>query len=124
MYISSILYFSIAAPTKISILCLYRRIFSVPSFKRASLLVGLLVVLWWTAATVADIFSCMPVQLLWDLSLEGRCFDFNIFWFSMGVLETIIDIIILVLPIKMVLALQLSKRNKIVLSGIFLLGGL
>lgn len=89
-----------------------------------SLLVGLLVVLWWLAATLANIFSCMPVELLWDLSLDGRCFNFNIFWFCVGILETIIDITILVLPIKMVMGLQLSRRNKIVLSGIFLLGGL
>lgn len=124
MYVTSVLYYAVAAASKISILCLYRRIFSVHSFKRMSLLFGLLVVLWWLAATIANIFSCMPIELLWDLSLDGRCFNFNIFWLSMGVVETIIDILILFLPIKMVMGLQLSRRNKIVLSGVFLLGGL
>ena len=124
MFVTSVLYYSIAAPTKISLLCLYRRIFAVQSFKRMSLLVGLLVVLWWLAATLANIFSCRPAELLWDLSLEGRCFNFNLFWFSIGIIETIIDIIILLLPIKMVMGLQMSRRNKIVLSLVFLLGGL
>ena len=124
MYVTSVLYYSIAAPAKISLLCLYRRIFAVHSFKRMSLLVGLLVVLWWLAATLANIFSCMPVELMWDLSLKGRCFNFNIFWFSIGIIETVIDIIILILPIKMITGLQMSRRKKIVLSGIFLLGGL
>ncbi|KAF7513473.1 hypothetical protein GJ744_008767 [Endocarpon pusillum] len=123
MYVTSVLYYSVAAPAKISLLCLYRRIFAVHSFKRLSLLVGLLVVLWWLAATLANIFSCMPVQLMWELSLKGRCFNFNIFWFCTGIIETVIDIIILILPIKMIMRLQMSRRKKIVLSGIFLLGG-
>ncbi len=124
MFVTSVLYYSVAAPVKISLLCLYRRIFAVQSFKRMTLLVGLLVVLWWLAATLANIFSCMPFELLWDLSLKGRCFNFNLFWFSIGIIETVIDIIILLLPVKMVMALQMSRRNKTVLCGIFLLGGL
>jgi len=41
-----------------------------------------------------------------------------------GALEVVIDTIILVLPVRMVLGLQLSPKRKILLLFIFLLGGL
>lgn len=41
-----------------------------------------------------------------------------------GALEVVIDTIILVLPVRMVLGLQLPPKRKILLLFIFLLGGL
>ena len=41
-----------------------------------------------------------------------------------GVLEIVIDCLVLALPVREVLGLALSRRRKISVAGIFLLGGL
>ena len=44
------------------------------------------------------------------------------FWLAMAIIETLIDIVILVLPIRVVFQLQLATEKKILLSFIFALG--
>ena len=121
----AVLYFTVLTAIKISILLFYRRIFFTAYFRMRLLLVGIAVMTWWFAGTISAIVSCIPVQRLWiGPSAGGYCFNFNIFWMAMGAVELVIDTVILVLPIGMVLGLQLSRRQKILLGGIFLLGGL
>lgn len=124
-FASAILYFALITAIKISILLLYRRIFSTSYYRMRLLLVAIAVVSWWLAGTLSTIVSCVPVERLWiGSSVGGYCFNFNIFWMAMGAVELVIDTIILVLPVPMVLALQLSSKQKVSLGGIFLLGGL
>ena len=68
--------------------------------------------------------ACIPVAKFWDPTIAGTCINFNIFFLVNSIIETILDFVILVLPVPMILGLQLSRHNKVVLSGIFLLGGL
>ena len=42
----------------------------------------------------------------------------------MGAVELVIDTLLLILPVRMVLGLQLSRQQKILVVGIFALGGL
>lgn len=124
-FVTATLYFSVLTAIKISILLFYRRIFSTANFRLRLLLVGCAVVTWWFAGTLSTIVSCIPVHRLWvGPSAGGYCFNFNIFWMAMGAVEVVIDTVILVLPVGMVLELQLPRRQKILLGGIFLLGGL
>ena len=124
-FTTAILYFTVVTAIKISILLLYRRIFSTASFRLRLVLVGVAVMTWWLAGTLSTIVSCIPARRLWvGPSAGGYCFNFNIFWMAMGAVELVIDTVILVLPVGMVLGLQLSRRQKILLGGIFLLGGL
>ena len=49
------------AAIKLSILLMYRRIFWVDcSFRLQSLLVGIVVVMFWLATTVATLTNCIP----------------------------------------------------------------
>jgi hypothetical protein len=114
-FITAILYFSVVTAIKISILLMYRRIFSVDYFRLESLLVGI----------IATIISCLPIDRLWmGPSVGGYCFDFNIFWMAMGAVELVVDILILLLPVNVILGLRMSKQQRVLLVGIFLLGGL
>ncbi|CAG8961554.1 hypothetical protein HYFRA_00006088 [Hymenoscyphus fraxineus] len=123
-FISAILYFVVTTAIKISILLMYRRVFSVGSFRTHSLIVGALSVAWWLAGTIATIVSCIPIHRLWiGPSAGGYCFNFNIYWMAMGSVELLIDMAILILPIRMVLTLRLDRQHKILLVAIFLLGG-
>ena len=111
---------------KISILLMYRRIFSVdPSFRLQSLLIGIVVSIFWLATTIATLTNCIPLKYSWiGLSDPAHCFNYNIFWMVTGALEVVIDTMILALPVRIVLGLQLSRKRRVALLLIFLLGGL
>jgi hypothetical protein len=125
-FICSILYFAIVTSIKISILLLYRRIFSIDrSFRLQSLLIGIVVIAFWLAATMTTLLNCRPLKYSWiGLSLEQHCINYNIFWMATGSAEVVIDSIILALPVRMVLNLQLSTKRKFSIMLVFLLGGL
>jgi hypothetical protein len=120
------LYFAIVTSIKISILLMYRRIFSIdPSFRMRSLLLLGVVSAFWLAVTIATLLNCRPLKYSWiGLSWEQYCFNYNIFWMITGVMEVVIDISILALPVRMVLQLQLSRKRRFSIMFVFLLGGL
>ncbi|KAL2065587.1 hypothetical protein VTL71DRAFT_3257 [Oculimacula yallundae] len=123
-FIAATLYFSVVTSIKISILYMYRRIFPVDEFFFQSQIVGASVLVWWLVGSVLTIVSCLPVSRLWiGPSAGGYCFDFNIYWMSMGAVEIVIDTLLLILPVRMVLGLQLSRQQKVLVVGIFALGG-
>lgn len=82
---------------------------------------GAFVVAWLVAAEIASAFTCTFIPHFWN---EHVCINYSNLFLSMEIIETIGDAILLVLPIHMISTLQLSRRNKITVSIIFLLGGL
>lgn len=125
-FVCSILYFQIVTAIKVSILLLYRRIFSVDdTFRLISLLVLAVVGAFWLGTTLATLLNCRPLEYSWiGLSWEQYCFDFNMFWMTTGAVEVLIDSVILALPVHMVLRLHLSRSRKASIVFVFLLGGL
>ncbi|KAK0112312.1 hypothetical protein ONS96_001560 [Cadophora gregata f. sp. sojae] len=123
-FIAATLYFSVVTAIKISILYMYRRIFPIDEFYLQSQVVGGLVIIWWLVGSILTIISCLPVNRLWiGPSAGGYCFNFNIYWMSMGAVELVIDTLLLILPVRMVLGLRLSRQQKVLVVGIFVLGG-
>lgn len=126
-FISSVLYFTISGATKLGILFMYHRIFAVKSIVRYQLFTaGGLVIGWWVGCTIATLTNCIPLEWSWINSLADPryCFDYNIFWMASGACEILLDVLILTLPIGAVVRMQLSLKQKLTVSGIFLLGGL
>lgn len=125
-FVCSILYFFLVMAIKISILLMYRRIFSVdPLFRLQSFLIGVFVVALWLAATITRIFFCRPIGYIWmGLNLERHCLPYDRFWIAVGVIDITVDIVILALPVRMVLKIQLSPKQKASITCLFLLGGL
>jgi hypothetical protein len=106
---------------------MYYRIFHVSSAFRYQLFISAgLVVGWWVGCTVATLTNCIPLEWSWINSLADPryCFNYNIFWMASGVCEIFLDVLILTLPISVVVRLQFSMKQKLTVSGIFLLGGL
>lgn len=56
--------------------------------------------------------------------IEGYCMNFNTFLLTMGIFDLLLDAIILVLPIRPVVNLQMSMTRKALVCAIFLVGGL
>ena len=124
LFIVTNLYLFTTLAIKISILCLYRRIFTVRNFQRASLVSGLVVVAFALVAEVGALLSCRPVTKFWSRLEPGYCFNFDTCYLAIQATDVLIDTIILALPIRMVSKLQLSRTDKATTLGIFLLGGL
>ncbi|KAI0549702.1 hypothetical protein F4679DRAFT_246879 [Xylaria curta] len=125
-FATSVLYFTIAGATKLGILFMYYRVFHVSSaFRYQLFLSASLVVGWWVGCTVATLTNCIPLEWSWINSLADPryCFNYNIFWMASGACEILLDVLILTLPISVVVRLQFSLKQKLTVSGIFLLGG-
>jgi hypothetical protein len=126
-FIATTIYFTIVSSTKLSILFMYRRLFGVnASFRRQVIVVAVVVVGFWIGTTVSDLLNCIPLDWTWRNSLDDPryCFNYNIFWLTAGIVEAVIDIVIIVLPIRVVLRLHLDRSKKIAIAGVFLLGAL
>ncbi|KAI0119746.1 hypothetical protein F4814DRAFT_413130 [Daldinia grandis] len=124
-YIGTVLYFTITSATKISILLMYNRLFSVdPSFRRQVIIVAAAVAGFWIGCTVADLLNCIPLEWTWNNALDDPryCFNYNIFWLASGIVEACLDVVIIIMPIRVVIGLRLNKSKKFAVVGVFLLG--
>lgn len=126
-YIATVLYFTITSTTKLSILLMYNRLFSVSdSFRRQFIVLFGLVIIFWIGSTIADLLDCIPMEYTWINSLADPryCFNYNIYWFASGICEAFIDLLIIIMPIRATLGLQLNRRQKIAVASVFMLGTL
>ncbi|KAJ5162129.1 hypothetical protein N7492_007521 [Penicillium capsulatum] len=109
---------------KLSILALYKRLFAIKPMVIGVYVMGMIVILWAVSIWVAATLNCIPVNKFWDQSIEGACIDAAKFNYGMQIPNIVSDLIILVMPLKVVWDLPIPKSQKALLSGIFIIGGL
>lgn len=113
---------------KISILLFYRRLFpsnaTNASFRVAWVIVAFLSVGTGIGTLVAAICNCNPFVYYLDRDLAGKCPNLRSLLVSSAALNIVTDVSILILPTLVVWRLQVTKPQKLAVSGIFLLGGL
>jgi hypothetical protein len=107
---------------KFSILFQCRRIFVERSAQRIYL--GLLV--WMTLyglfCLLSSIFTCVPAAKYWDASIEGGCMDRSALHYALAAFNIANDITLLILPLPYLRALQIPKRARYMLMGVFACG--
>lgn len=108
---------------KLSILFLYRRIFTTLRFAQVSLGFIVIVCVWWIIFTCCTLLPCIPPRKFWYPELDGPCYNYDEFFLGSEVVDIILDFAILTLPVRMVSTLQMSDRHKWVLYFVFLVGG-
>jgi hypothetical protein len=115
---AAILYGVMIGVVKISILLLYRRVFS--PIRRSVFditiitLIGIIFA-FYGSTTFIKIFQCTPREKIWNPTVHGRCFNiFNILNAS-GAFNFTTDIIILLLPMHAVRKLQIDRLKKILI---------
>ncbi|KAL4782051.1 hypothetical protein BJX76DRAFT_359303 [Aspergillus varians] len=131
-----LLYFTNAVLTKSSLLLLYQRIFSiVPSYRWAIRFSWFLILSYFISCVIASIAACSPPSYVWNRfrdgngyggpdAQDGSCFNEIAFFRWNGIANMLLDVLMLVLPIPMVWRLRAPRRVKVLLSGVFGLGGL
>lgn len=123
IFIASCTYLPSLLGYKMSILFLYLRIFNVnQSFRYCTWTVmfitsGYLFSNFWT-----QLFGCQPIAKYWKPETPGHCILTLKADYGYGSLNFITDLLIFILPLPMVWRLQLSRRDKIGVSVIFMIG--
>ncbi|MDI1492570.1 MAG: hypothetical protein OHK93_003784 [Ramalina farinacea] len=121
----AILYVVATALVKISVLCLYRRLFgSKRNFKLASWIISGIIIIYTSVSALGSSFQCIPVASLWNLNIDGYCFNYRLAAFINATLNIIMEIVILVLPAHAIWSLQLGTKLKLQILAILLLGAL
>jgi hypothetical protein len=106
---------------------MYRRLFRVNvSFCRQVIVVSFAIVGFWIGTTVADLLNCIPIEWTWRSSHDDPryCFNYTYFWLANDIVEAVIDVVIIAMPVRVVLKLQLNTSKKTAIAGVFLLGSL
>lgn len=112
--------------TKLSILVFYLR-FVVESAKLRGIIYATMVItiLYSIIASFVWVYACQPLEKYWDLTItDGSCINFLKVTIFSGVMNTVTDAIILLLPIMILWGLSMPKRQKIGVIMIMMTGGL
>lgn len=130
LFAFEVIYFISVALPKLSILCLYLRIFNWRGTVR-----NLAWVLFSLTATtslalvIAACFQCQPLPYWWDRfsanpTPGGKCFDVQMFFHAQALPGFILDLGIMALPTGTIWHLNLPTIKRVALFGIFLVASL
>ncbi|KAI9166316.1 Satratoxin biosynthesis SC21 cluster protein [Paramyrothecium foliicola] len=122
IFIAVTISFFVVYAIKIAILLLYRRIFSTRAYKLASNVMIVVSTLWFIVLEAINIAHCRPIESFWTNYDKGNCINFNILFLAGGVIEIVIDVIIIIIPMVGTYQLHTNLKTKLLVSGIFLLG--
>lgn len=78
----------------------------------------------YTAAIFTVIFSCKPIRKFWYPDIQGTCIDLYPRTTAPALVNIITDILVLLLPILPVWKLQMPRKQKMFLFGVFAVGTL
>ncbi|KAL4969462.1 uncharacterized protein BDV14DRAFT_195733 [Aspergillus stella-maris] len=79
--------------------------------------------IYYTILTFTVIFSCRPISKAWDVLIaDGTCLNTELQIVVAGTINTLSDLIILVLPHLKIWKLQMPPRRKRAVSVVFLFG--
>ncbi|KAE8418976.1 hypothetical protein BDV36DRAFT_308230 [Aspergillus pseudocaelatus] len=119
-----LVYTSCIAFIKLSVLALYKRLFSTPRMILAANIVACFVILWALSVCVVGILLCLPVNKFWDPTVPGSCLDSAQYYYGQQIPNILTDVVLLIMPLKCVWALPISRTQRVLLSGVFVTGGL
>ncbi|KAI6897476.1 hypothetical protein KC334_g10290 [Hortaea werneckii] len=79
---------------------------------------------WGLGNILGTIFQCLPIPSMWGQVPAERCFNTTGLWISIVTWDVSTDVFVLGMAIPMVWRLNLKLRDKIMLTGVFMLGAL
>ncbi|KAK8040512.1 hypothetical protein PG991_000300 [Apiospora marii] len=125
IYICQILWaFNILA-LKISILCLYLRLFPGRRFRHVCTAALSLLVVVSLLLIALDVFQCNPVSAAWTLQHgEAQCLDLTVVALANAAVNIFTEAAILVIPLPILVKLKMSTRQKAEVIGLLSLGAI
>ncbi|CZT07021.1 related to integral membrane protein PTH11 [Rhynchosporium agropyri] len=124
-YISEVLYLGSSVMIRVSVLCLYLRMFSLGLSRRIAHVAMVANLLYGTAFITASIFQCIPVHAAWtrwDGTVPAKCVDANAVGWTSAAINIILDAVTVMLPLPQLTRLVMSWEQKIHILIMFCLG--
>ena len=123
LYVLEAIYPACTTATKVSILLLYRRIFTTvnPYFRYGLYIISTVLIGWAISGFFTTVFQCIPTHSVWDGS-KGKCIDLVPALVGLASINTVVNAAVLVLPMPMVWYLNMPRRRKVAVCGIFVIG--
>ncbi|KAI0818348.1 hypothetical protein GGR55DRAFT_71664 [Xylaria sp. FL0064] len=84
--------------------------------------VAILNALYYTANIIVENVSCTPKAYWWDKSLTGHCLNGTVLALTSATVNLAFDIIILILPQKVIWTLNMSPSRRLGVSFVFVIG--
>ncbi|TGO29828.1 hypothetical protein BPAE_0010g00110 [Botrytis paeoniae] len=124
-YFGEIIYFICVAVTKIAILILYLRLATSKVLRTLIWGVMAFVALTSLSCVIATIFQCTPISKAWEQPVtdKGHCIQVNALFYANAGLDIFQDLVIYILPMKMLYSIQIPRRQKYALMIVFAVGG-
>lgn len=109
---------------KLSNLFLLYRIFPKRRFHHALWITGSIISAYTIVQTVCVVVHCIPFAALWDSAVPAHCINLDDVILVCSAFNIATDVAILLLPMPELWNLKITRRQKLQLTFIFLLGGL
>lgn len=125
IYVQSLTYVVCVAATKVAVLLLYLQI-TAQKLHRVLIWTWIVFVSAFAfVCIIVIVLQCIPISKAWDPigNTSGHCINGNAFIFAHAGLDIFQDVVVYILPMKMLYALHVPLRQKIALVLIFALGG-
>ncbi|KAK4188164.1 integral membrane [Podospora australis] len=123
LYASEFCLFALVATIKFSILAMYVRIFPTPTMRKGAYILAAITGIWWIATLFVVAFQCSPVRKVYSPYMEeGTCLNKSKFFLGNAVPHLVEDLLIMALPVMEVWRLQVPRRQKAAIGGVFMLG--
>ncbi|KAI1190762.1 hypothetical protein F5B17DRAFT_427238 [Nemania serpens] len=124
-FIGTVLYGAGSTSVRLSVIIFYFRIFPTNAVRRGGYILVGICAAWFVAIEALNLATCTPIAYMWDQTIPGgHCITAPEGVIVLGALNVIIDAVTVALPIHEVLKLNLSREKKVIIFGIFLIGGI
>lgn len=111
---------------KLSVIAFYHRIFPTAEVKIGCYILGGMSIAWLVAVEVTVFCQCRPLQAFWQVELQGlpttTCIDPILFFLANSSFNTVIDLAVIILPIRQIAKLHTSRKKKMGIASVFLFG--
>lgn len=109
--------------SRISLLCLFLRVFKLGFARIASWIVIVYLLLFVSSQVIATSLTCRPLAFFWDQTIEGgTCFNQLLYYKMCGFLNIVGDVAIMLLPVHTVWNLHTSLARRAGIAAVFLSG--
>ncbi|KAL1861693.1 hypothetical protein Daus18300_008661 [Diaporthe australafricana] len=124
-YVAEFAYVIESSLTKVSIVCLYLRIFPKQNFRRLCFALLALIACFCVVFVVSLLCYCQPFSYVWtrwDGRMHGKCINMTAQTYVCAAMNIVLDVFIFLLPIPQLMKLETNWRTKIGVILVFLLG--
>lgn len=110
---------------KTSILFQYQTFFVHTVYRKICWVAIVCVIAYGTAAVTLVTCTCTPISYFWNKTIPGgHCIDLTVLWFCNASWNIFTDLVIIILPMRLLHSLNLPKLQIYILEFVFALGGL